>query len=91
MSKRILVVENQEDNRQIICDLLADTDYEISEAENGEEDQPARLCCDAQNSSVLKPSYRVAVGSCRRGTKKPVVRCGDGTSWSTRQGGKDGT
>jgi two-component system cell cycle response regulator DivK len=37
MSKRILVVENQEDNRQIIRDMLADTDYEISEAENGEE------------------------------------------------------
>ena len=37
MSKRILVVENQEDNRQIIRDMLANTDYEISEAENGEE------------------------------------------------------
>ena len=37
MSTRILVVENQEDNRQIIRDMLANTDYEISEAENGEE------------------------------------------------------
>jgi len=37
MSKRILVVANQEDNRQIIRDMLANTDYEISEAENGEE------------------------------------------------------
>jgi two-component system, cell cycle response regulator DivK len=37
MSKRILVVEDQPDNRQIIRDMLADTDYEISEAENGEE------------------------------------------------------
>ena len=37
MSKRILVVENQEDNRQIIRDMLANTDYEISEVENGEE------------------------------------------------------
>jgi CheY-like chemotaxis protein len=37
MSKRILVVEDQEDNRQIIRDLLAATDYELSEAENGEE------------------------------------------------------
>jgi two-component system cell cycle response regulator DivK len=37
MSKRILVVEDQEDNRQIIRDLLASTDYELSEAENGEE------------------------------------------------------
>ena len=37
MSKRILVVENQEDNRQILREMLAPTDYEITEAENGEE------------------------------------------------------
>jgi CheY-like chemotaxis protein len=37
MSKRILVVEDQPDNRQIIRDMLARTDYEIAEAENGEE------------------------------------------------------
>ena len=37
MSKRILVVEDQPDNRQIIRDMLAETGYEISEAENGEE------------------------------------------------------
>jgi CheY-like chemotaxis protein len=37
MSKRILVVEDQADNRQIIWDMLAPTDYEIAEAENGEE------------------------------------------------------
>ena len=30
MSKRILVVEDQEDNRQIIRDLLSATDYEIT-------------------------------------------------------------
>ena len=35
--KRILVVEDQEDNRQILRDLLASTDYEIVEAENGVE------------------------------------------------------
>ena len=37
MNKRILVVEDQPDNRQIIRDMLAPTDYEITEAENGEE------------------------------------------------------
>ena len=36
MSKRILVVDDQPDNRQIIRDMLAPTDYEITEAENGE-------------------------------------------------------
>jgi two-component system cell cycle response regulator DivK len=37
MSKRILVVEDQPDNRQIIRDMLSPTDYKITEAENGEE------------------------------------------------------
>jgi two-component system, cell cycle response regulator DivK len=37
MSKCILVVEDQPDNRQIIRDMLAPTDYEITEVENGEE------------------------------------------------------
>ena len=37
MSKSILVVEDQEDNRQIIRDLLSATDYEITEAESGEQ------------------------------------------------------
>jgi CheY-like chemotaxis protein len=37
MSKRILVVEDQPDNRQIIRDMLAPIDYEITEAENGED------------------------------------------------------
>jgi CheY-like chemotaxis protein len=34
MSKRILVVEDQPDNRQIIRDMLAPTDYEIAEVES---------------------------------------------------------
>jgi two-component system cell cycle response regulator DivK len=37
MSKRILVVEDQRDGRQIIRDMLAFTDYQVTEAENGEE------------------------------------------------------
>jgi CheY-like chemotaxis protein len=36
MNKRILVVEGQKDNRQIIRDMLAGTAYEITEAEDGE-------------------------------------------------------
>jgi two-component system cell cycle response regulator DivK len=35
MSKRILVVEDQEDNRRIVRDLLTATDYEVVEAEDG--------------------------------------------------------
>ena len=37
MTKRILVVEDHEDNRQIVRDMLAPTHYEIIEVENGEE------------------------------------------------------
>ena len=37
MTKRILVVEDQEDNRQIIRDLLSATDYKIIEAESDEQ------------------------------------------------------
>src|SRR6516164_2455725 len=35
MSKRILVVEDQEDNRQILRDLLNSVGYQILEAEDG--------------------------------------------------------
>ena len=37
MSRVILVVEDQEDNRQILRDLLNNADYEMTEAETGEE------------------------------------------------------
>jgi len=36
MSKRILVVEDQEDNRQILQDLLTSADFEVIEAVDGE-------------------------------------------------------
>jgi two-component system cell cycle response regulator DivK len=36
MRKRILVVEDQEDNRQILRDLLTSADFEVIEAADGE-------------------------------------------------------
>ena len=36
MRKRILVVEDQEDNRQILRDLLTSADFEVIEAVDGE-------------------------------------------------------
>jgi len=36
MSKRILVVEDQEDNRRILRDLLGSAGFEMIEAEDGE-------------------------------------------------------
>lgn len=37
MSRRILVVEDQEDNRRILHDLLTSANYEVIEALTGEE------------------------------------------------------
>ena len=37
MNKRILVVEDQEDNRRILRDMLGNAGYELIEAESGEE------------------------------------------------------
>jgi two-component system cell cycle response regulator DivK len=37
MSKCILVVEDEKDNRQILRDLLGNAGYELTEAQNGEE------------------------------------------------------
>ena len=37
MKKRILVVEDQEDNRQILRDLLITAGFDLIEAENGED------------------------------------------------------
>jgi two-component system, cell cycle response regulator DivK len=36
MGKRILVIEDQEDNRQILRDLLTSADFEVIEAVDGE-------------------------------------------------------
>ena len=37
MSKRILLIEDQDDNRQIVRDLMAASGYELIEATTGEE------------------------------------------------------
>jgi hypothetical protein len=54
MSKRILVVEDQPDNRQIIRDMLAPTDYEISEVEDGQ--QALEAIAKQQPDLILTPS-----------------------------------
>jgi two-component system cell cycle response regulator DivK len=50
MMKRILVVEDQEDNRQILRDLLTKNGYEIVEAVNGEE---ALLAVEEQRPDLI--------------------------------------
>ena len=55
MSKKILVVEDQEDNRRILRDLLTASDYEVIEAVDGlegiaraESDKPDLILMDIQ-------------------------------------------
>ena len=57
MTKRILVVEDQEDNRQILRDMLASTDYEMTGAEDGEQalDRLERVKVDLVISDVYMP------------------------------------
>jgi two-component system cell cycle response regulator DivK len=55
MGRRILVIEDQEDNRRILCDLLTDRGYEIIEATTGldgvtiaEKERPDLILMDIQ-------------------------------------------
>lgn len=52
MSKRMLVVEDQENNRQIIRDMLSATDYEITEVRAGAggitKERPGLILMDIQ-------------------------------------------
>jgi two-component system cell cycle response regulator DivK len=43
MSKRILVIEDEEDNRKIVRDLLTNAGFEMIEAEDGEKGVAAAL------------------------------------------------
>jgi two-component system cell cycle response regulator DivK len=59
MSKRILVVEDTEDNRQIVRDLLSSAGYELIEAVDGlegvataEKEQPDLILMDIQLPGV---------------------------------------
>jgi len=67
MSKRILVVEDQPDNRQIIRDMLAPTDYEITEAENGEE---ALTAIAKQRPDLILMDIRVPIMDGYAATRK---------------------
>jgi len=55
MGRRILVIEDQEDNRRILCDLLTTRGYEIIEATTGldgvsiaEKERPNLILMDIQ-------------------------------------------
>ncbi|MGH7321305.1 MAG: response regulator [Candidatus Rokuibacteriota bacterium] len=50
MSKRILAVDDQEDNRRILRDLLTSASYEVIEATTGEE---AVACAEAHRPDLI--------------------------------------
>jgi two-component system, cell cycle response regulator DivK len=58
MSKRILVVEDQQDNRRILRDLLGNAGYELIEAESGEE---ALTAVEAQRPDLILMDIQLPV------------------------------
>jgi two-component system, cell cycle response regulator DivK len=58
MSKRILVVEDQPDNRRILRDLLGNAGYELIEAETGEE---ALLAVEVQRPDLILMDIQLPV------------------------------
>jgi two-component system, cell cycle response regulator DivK len=74
MSKRILVVEDQEDDRQIIRDMLAATDYEITEAENGEE-ALAAIAKQRPDLILMDIQLLIMTGIPSRAKSRPTPHC----------------
>ena len=58
MSKHILIVEDQEDNRRILRDLLGNAGYELVEAESGEE---ALTAVEAQRPDLILMDIQLPV------------------------------
>jgi hypothetical protein len=74
MSKRILVVEDQPDSRRIIRDMLAPTEYEIIEAEDGEQ---ALAAIAKQRPDLILMDIQLPImdGYTPRAGSKPIPRC----------------
>ena len=67
MTARILVIEDQEDNRAILRDLLTASGYELIEAQNGEEgvqaaerEHPDLILMDIQLPIIAVTSYALS-------------------------------
>jgi two-component system cell cycle response regulator DivK len=80
VTKRILVVEDQEDDRRILSDLLRNARYELAEAENGEE---ALASVAKQRPDLILMDIRLPIldgcEATRRIKADPSLRLGPGT------------
>ena len=70
MSKRILVVEDQEDNRQILRDLLDSAGYEMTEAWDGEAGVSA---AKEQHPDLILMDIQLWTATRRRAASKPIL------------------
>ncbi len=62
MSKRILVVEDQEDNRRILRDLLTSVGFQLLEAEDGEQGVAA--------AKAHRPDIQMPIGDGYEATRR---------------------
>jgi CheY-like chemotaxis protein len=83
MTKRILVVEDQADNRQIIRYMLAPTDYQIAEAENGER---ALAAVAKQRPDLILMDIQLPIMDGYEATRasRPTLRCAQSRSSQSR-------
>ena len=101
MSKRILVVEDTEDNRQIVRDLLTNFGYELIEAADGAEgvalaqrEQPDLILMDIQLPQVDGYEATLRIRAIPELAKVPIIAVTSyalsGDEAKTRAAGCDG-
>jgi two-component system cell cycle response regulator DivK len=74
MSKRILVMEDEQDNRQIIRDMLAGIDCEITEADDAEQ-ALAAIAKERPDLILMGIHLPIMKATRSRAKSRPIPRC----------------